>query len=210
VNASHRPRTRATLLELRRTLTEAREGHALLERKREVLLREVWELVRTARQHEARVRERFGAAHHALREARLDVGSEALREALLAPSARTSCQVDSRNLMGVPLPTITLHVDVERLPASAGGGRVSEDVARQRWLEVLGVLGAWAESYGSVWRVAAELARTQRRVNALERAVIPEHVEAVAAIEATLEEAEREGFVCTKRFQARSQEEDGA
>ena len=33
------PRTRASLLQLRQSLGEAREGHALLERKREVLLR---------------------------------------------------------------------------------------------------------------------------------------------------------------------------
>lgn len=203
------PRTRASLLQLRQSLAEARAGHALLERKREVLLREVWELMRAAGQHEHRVRERFEAAHTALREARLDAGTDGMRWALLAPSARTRCTVTSRNLMGVALPRVALHLEPERLTTSALGSPVSEDTARRRWLDVADALGAWAESYGSVWRVAAELARTQRRVNALEQAVIPEHEGAIADIEATLEEAEREGFVRTKRFKTRVADDGG-
>ncbi len=201
------PRTRATLLLLRQSLAEAREGHALLERKREVLLREVWELVRAARQHEGRVRADFDAAHAALREARLDAGSAVVRWALLAPSAHTTCTVEARHLMGVTLPKVRLHVRPERLTTSAGGTPTSLDAARRRWLDVLGSLDVWAETYGAVWRVAAELARTQRRVNALEQVLIPEQEAAIRAIESTLEEADREGFVRTKRVKARLERE---
>ena len=168
-----------------------------------MLLREVWELMRAARQHEGRVRDRFAAAHGALRGARLDAGGEAVRWALLAPSARTTCRVDVRNLMGVSLPSVALTVVPERLTTSAGGTPVALDATRRRWLEVAEVLAVWAETYGSVWRVAAELARTQRRVAALEQVLIPELEEAIRAIEATLEEADREGFVRTKRVKAR-------
>ena len=205
MTASRLPRTRSSLLHLRRSLAEARRGHALLERKREILLRELWELMRTARQHERQVRERFALAHAALREARLDRGTDAMRWALLAPSATTTCRVDARNLMGVLLPSVTLHVHPERLTTSALGSAVSEDAARRRWLDVIDVLGPWAETYGTVWRVAAELARTQRRVNALEQAVIPEHEHAIRAIETALEEGEREGFVRTKRFKIQAE-----
>lgn len=201
------PRTRASLLQLRQALAEARDGHALLERKREVLLREVWSLMRAVRQHEDRIRERFDAAHAALRAARLDAGSDVVRSALLAPSAHTTCSVESRNLMGVVLPKVQVQVRPERLTTSAGGTPASLDVARLRWLEVGQALDVWAETYGSVWRVAAELARTQRRVAALEQVLIPEHEQAIRAIEATLEEAEREGFVRTKRVKARLEAE---
>jgi V/A-type H+/Na+-transporting ATPase subunit D len=201
------PRTRATLLLLRQSLAEAREGHALLERKREVLLREVWELVRAARQHEGRVRTDFDAAHAALRAARLDAGSDGVGWALLAPSAETTCSVETRNLMGVAIPKVRLHVRRERLTTSVGGTPTSLDAARRRWLDVLSALDVWAETYGAVWRVAAELARTQRRVNALEQVLIPEQEAAIRAIESTLEEADREGFVRTKRVKARLERE---
>lgn len=205
--ADNVPHTRAQLLQLRESLAEARDGHQLLERKREVLLREVWDLMRAVRQHEDRVRDRFDAAHAALRAARLDAGSDAVRSALLAPSAQLVASVDARNLMGVSLPKVTLDLREERLTTSAGGTPAQLDVARNRWLDVAKALGAWAETYGSVWRVAAELARTQRRVNALEQVLIPEQEEAIQAIEATLEEAERESFVRAKRVKARLEEE---
>jgi len=206
-NADNVPHTRSTLLQMRQSLSEARDGHALLERKREVLLREVWDLMRAVRQHEGRIRDLFDAAHAALRTARLDAGSDAVRSALLAPSARTACSVDVRNLMGVSLPKVALQVRPERLTTSAGGTPAALDAARLRWLEVAEALGGWAETYGSVWRVAAELARTQRRVSALEQVLIPEQEETIQAIEATLEEAEREEFVRAKRVKARLEEE---
>jgi V/A-type H+-transporting ATPase subunit D len=206
-SADNVPHTRAQLLQLRQSLSEARDGHQLLERKREVLLREVWDLMRAVRQHEDRIRDRFDAAHAALRAARLDAGSDAVRSALLAPSAHLTASVDARNLMGVSLPKIHLQLREERLTTSAGGTPAHLDVARNRWLDVAKALGAWSETYGSVWRVAAELARTQRRVNALEQVLIPEQEQAIRAIEATLEEAERESFVRAKRVKARIEEE---
>lgn len=196
------PRTRATLLDLRRSLQEARDGHALLERKREVLLREVWDLMRAVGQHEGSVRDAFDAAHAALREARLRAGRDAVRSALLAPSAEATCQVGMRSLMGVSLPRIELDVRPHRLTTSAGGTPSSIDATRRRWMTVIEELEVWAEVYASVWRVAAELARTQRRVSALEEVIIPEHEDAIGAIEATLEEGEREEFVRTKRVKA--------
>lgn len=201
------PRTRASLLFLREALAEAREGHELLERKREVLLREVWDLMRAVRQHEDRIRDRFEAAHAAIRAARLDAGRDVVRSALLAPSAQTTCSVDARILMGVQLPKVILQVRPERLTTSAGGTPVVLDEARRRWLDVAEALDVWAETYGSVWRVAAELDRTQRRVSTLEQIVIPEHQRAIRTIEATLEEAEREGFVRSKRVKARLEKE---
>lgn len=205
--AANLPRTRASLLELRRSLQEARDGHALLERKREVLLREVWDLMRAVGQHEGHVRDSFDAAHAALREARLQAGSDAVRSALLAPSAQAACQVSMRSLMGVSLPKVEMEVRPERLTTSAGGTPAAIDATRTRWMKVIEDLEVWAEVYGSVWRVAAELARTQRRVSSLEEVVIPEHETAIRAIEATLEEAEREEFVRTKRVKARIEAE---
>jgi V/A-type H+/Na+-transporting ATPase subunit D len=197
------PRTRASLLALRQARADAREGHALLEHKREVLLREVAELLRVGRQHEARLRSALAAALGALRAARLDGGRDAVDSALLVSSADTACRVTPRSLMGVALPGVTLHVRPEPLTTSAGGTPASLDVARRRWLDTAGELATWAETYGSVWRVANELARTQRRVNALEQVLIPEQEAAIRAIEAMLEEADRESFVRTKRVKAR-------
>jgi V/A-type H+-transporting ATPase subunit D len=44
----------------------------------------------------------------------------------------------------------------------------------------------------SVWRLAGELRKTQRRVNALQHIFIPQYEETVAFIVSSLEERERE------------------
>jgi len=202
--------TRARLLELRRTLVEARAGHAMLERKREVLLREVWGLLRELGHLERDVRRRFGVAYGALREARMAMGSEGLAWAALAPAARTTCVTEARSVMGVSLPLV--HVDLEPLPLpySPFGTSVTMDRTRQRWLEVGEVLGAWAETYSSVWRASAELARTHRRVNALEKLLIPDYEAAIHSIEETLEEQERATFLRGKRVKERKEGQGGS
>lgn len=204
MNAASRPRdagppTRARLLELRRRLADARTGHAMLERKREVLLREVWGLLREMGHLERDVRQRFGAAYGALREARLAMGSEGLAWAALAPAATSACRIEARSVMGVALPLVHLSMEPLPLPYTPFGTSVAMDRARQRWLEVGEVLGAWAETYSSVWRASAELARTQRRVNALEKLLIPGYEKAIRAIEEAMEEQERADFLRGKR-----------
>ncbi len=201
--------TRARLLELRQRCNEARAGHDLLERKREVLLREVWGLLRELHDCERDVRGRFGAAYAALREARLTMGSEGLAWAALAPAARTTCTTEARSVMGVMLPLVHIQVTPLPLPYSPFGTSVTMDRARRRWLEVAEVLGAWAEAYGSVWRASAELARTQRRVNALEKLLIPRYEAAIQAIEAALEEQDRQSFLRAKRVKQRKEADDG-
>lgn len=193
------PATRARLLELRRRVAEARAGHDMLERKREVLLREVWGLIRELGHLEREVRARFGAAYAAVREARLAMGSEGLTWAALAPAARTTCVTEARSVMGVTLPLVHVNVEPLPLPYSPFGTSITLDRARQRWLEVGEVLGAWAETYSSVWRASAELARTQRRVNALEKLLIPDYEAAIHTIEEALEEQERATFLRGKR-----------
>jgi V/A-type H+-transporting ATPase subunit D len=141
-----------------------------------------------------------------VREARLAMGSEGLAWAALAPAARTTCLTEVRSVMGVTLPLV--HVDVAPLPLpySPFGTSVTMDRTRQRWLEVGDVLGAWAEAYSSVWRASAELARTQRRVNALEKLLIPDYEAAIHAIEEVLEEQERATFLRGKRVKEGKEE----
>jgi V/A-type H+-transporting ATPase subunit D len=67
------------------------------------------------------------------------------------------------------------------------------------WIEVGKILGSWIEISGSVWRVAVEVGRTQRRVKALENLVIPRYEAAIRRIEAVLDEQERESFIRIKR-----------
>jgi V/A-type H+-transporting ATPase subunit D len=193
------PPTRTVLLELRRELEQAVQGHAILERKRETLLRELWDLFSEAKHTEREVRERFAQAYKVQREARLVMGIDAMRFAALAPAATTEYSIDVRSVMGVSLPLVAMRVDPLPFPYSPAGISAMFDELRTKWIEAARILGTWTEISGSIWRLADELERTQRCVKALENLLIPKYQAAIQRIQVVLEEQERETFLRTKR-----------
>lgn len=199
------PPTRAVLLDLRRELDQAVQGHAILERKRETLLRELWDLFSEVKHTERDVRERFALAYKIQREARLVMGMDTMRFAGLAPAAKTDYAVEVRSVMGVSLPLVTMRVEPLPFPYSPAGINAVFDELRTRWIEAGKILGTWTEISGSVWRVAAELEQTQRRVNALENLLIPQYQAAIQRIQVVLDEQERESFMRTKRVKERKE-----
>jgi V/A-type H+/Na+-transporting ATPase subunit D len=206
VDPEQMPPTRTSLLELRRDLEQAVQGHAILERKRETLLRELWDLFSEVKHTENDVRECFALAYKVQREARLVMGMDAMHFAALAPAATTDYSVEAHNVMGVSLPLVSMRVLPLPFPYSPVGIRAVFDELRLRWVEVGRKLGAWTEISGSVWRVAAELERTQRRVRALESLLIPKYRSAIRRIEAILEEQERDSFMRAKRMKQQLRE----
>jgi V/A-type H+/Na+-transporting ATPase subunit D len=191
--------TRAVLLELRQELEQTIQGHAILERKRETLLRELWNLVSEVKHNEKEIRSCFARAYQVQREARLLMGATAMDFAALAPAANTESSVDIRAVMGVPLPLVRLQVTPLPFPYSPVGINPIFDELRNRWIEVGRKLATWTEMSGSAWRIATELERTQRRVRALETLLIPKYRAAIERIQALLDEQERDSFMRAKR-----------
>ena len=197
------PSTRTVLLDLRRELDQAVQGHAILEQKRETLLRELWGLLSEVKHTEGEVRQRFASAFKVQREARITMGMDAMRFAALAPAANTDYSVETRSVMGVSLPLVKMRVRPLPFPYSPAGISGIFDELRTKWVEVGQILGSWTEITGSVWRVARELDRTQRRVRVLENLLIPKYQAAIRRIQAVLEEQERDSFMRTKRVKER-------
>jgi V/A-type H+-transporting ATPase subunit D len=66
------------------------------------------------------------------------------------------------------------------------------------FFELLKILTELAAVRTVAWRLAREVRKTQRRVNALEKMVIPTAQETKAYIEAALEEKDRDSFFTSK------------
>ena len=109
--------------------------------------------------------------------------------------------------MGVVVPSVHAQAPENRLSYGFGDTSVTLDQAQREWARVLALMGELAEKVTTVWRLALELRRTQRRVNALERVFIPSYQETLRYIEETLEEKDREELFRTKRAKAMHAEE---
>jgi V/A-type H+-transporting ATPase subunit D len=198
--------TRSNLLSLRRTLELAREGYEILDRKREVLTTELLRVAHDAAVLQDKVWAELAEAYHALEVARLSMGREHLEWAALSVKETIDVDIRLHSIMGVALPVIEAHGAPPETPYGLGDTTVSLDEAAARFRQVLMEIPDLSEIMTTVWRLARELQKTQRRVNALQYIFIPQYEETVAFIESTLEEREREETFRLKRLKSRGAE----
>ncbi len=195
--------TRSNLLRTRESLKLAREGHEILDKKREVLTSELVHVAHDAAALQERVWELLAAAYRALEMARLSMGRERLEWAALSVNETVEVTVRPRSVMGVVIPTVEAHGAPPEMPYSLGDTTVALDEAVACFRRVLAEIPVLSETMTTVWRLARELQKTQRRVNALQYIFIPQYEETVAFIESALEEREREETFRLKRIKSR-------
>ena len=106
--------------------------------------------------------------------------------------------------MGVPVPIVEAHGEPPEMPYSLGDTMATLDEASAAFREVLNRIPELSELMTSVWRLARELRKTQRRVNALQYIFIPDYEDTVDFIESALEEREREETFRLKRLKAKT------
>jgi V/A-type H+/Na+-transporting ATPase subunit D len=197
------PATKSNLLRLREALDVITSGHELLDQKREILLEELVDVQRESGEVRREVEVALSAVYRALREALLAGGRPPLEAEALADAGSQRLRVRERSVMGVIVPLVEVET-TERRPATAPGwGPASVARVRRGVRALLPALVRLAEIEVSCRRLAAELQKTQRRVNALEHLFIPEHRDTIRFIEGSLEEREREAFFHMKRAKAR-------
>ncbi len=192
------PPTRAVLLEARRSLAQAREGHDLLDRKRHALIAYAQDMLTHSQDVEARLDERFQAAYQALSQARLAMGVERVAWVALGAAKETTINLTERSIMGVPLPVAQAEPRRLTLQYSLGDTTAAIDQAVQAFGELFPLVARAAALEASAQRLAREIRRTQRRVNALENVLIPRYEAIVAQVEGALEEKEREDLFRAK------------
>lgn len=194
--------TRSNLIRLQHEVEQARAGYELLDHKREVIVRELLQMIDDAERSVHETETRFGIAYEALIEARMRMGAERLHWASLAPAAKITTAVGLRSIMGVAVPLVQWEVSPLPLAYGLSDTSAALDEARARWLDVAERLGHLAETTTTVWSLATELQKTQRRVNALAHVLIPQLEDNIAQITNVLEEQEREAFVRSKRVKS--------
>ncbi|MBM4039652.1 MAG: V-type ATP synthase subunit D [Planctomycetes bacterium] len=192
------PPTKSSLLTLQRGLDSAQEGYDLLEQKRQILVLELMGRIEAAKRAQADVDAAMAAAFAALRDAALRSGTEALAREAIGIIRRHRLDYRGRPVMGIDLPAVAAeHEPPKPEFSTAAGGALSDEVMK-RFTAALDAIARLAEVENAVLRLASEVRRTQRRVNALDKIFIPDYKETVAYIEDVLEEREREQFVIMK------------
>jgi V/A-type H+-transporting ATPase subunit D len=198
------PPTRSSLLRMKQELQFAREGYEILDKKRRILTLELIRLAHDAEALQEQMWSQLDVAYRTLEQARLTMGQEHMEWAALAVNKTVDVQLKFRGVMGVALPLIEARGKPPEMPYSLGDTTAALDEASVDFREVLESVPQLTELVTSVWRLASELRKTQRRVNALEHIFIPNYTETIAFIESALEEREREETFRLKRLKSKA------
>jgi len=205
----HIPATKSNLLRLSDELTFAREGRDLLDEKREILIMEIMGTLEDAHRKRLNMEKELAKAYKVLAVAKVLLGTDAVRRASLGIQAEADVEIRDRSVMGVVVPVVQVKWHKTQKPRySFIGTTYALDNATQRFSKCLELLVELAEIETSLWRLATELKKVQRRFNALDNILIPDYDETVKYIQYTLEEKERETLFQLKRVKEKLQQQE--
>ncbi len=191
--------TRINLIKTKKTLKQSKSGLELLERKRDVLMRELRHFAYDAKKLREEVNEVLARAFQNLVESKVIMGSENVMNVALAFSLKENFVLDHRSIMGVTVPIIKMQTDEDAKPEYGfDDTSVLLDSAFNEFSNVLEQIAQLAELEGAVYNIANDIQKTQKRVNALKHVFIPKYTEIVKRIELVLEEKDREEFIRLK------------
>ncbi len=188
--------TKANLMATQKSLSLAKLGYELMDRKRNILVREMMQLVDEAKEVESTINEAYKKAYASLQKANITLG-------LCSDYARTvplddTLKVDYKSVMGVEIPQITLGEQDMKNYYGFDTTNSYLDEAYFNFNEAKKLSVKLVETQTSIYRLADAIKKTQKRANALNNIMIPRFTQTVKFISEALDEKEREDFTRLK------------
>lgn len=184
--------TKGNLIALKRSLSLAKLGYDLMDRKRNILIREMMGLIDTANKVQSQIDETFSRAYNALQKANITLGI--IDNISKTVPIELGINITSRSVMGVEIPIVTYEDKPPKPYYNFSTSNSMLDDAFISFYRVKQLTAVLAEIENSVYRLANSIRKTQRRANALRNIIIPRFEQNVKFITEALEEKEREEF----------------
>ncbi len=185
--------TKGNLMSSKKSLKLAKLGFELLDRKRNILIREIMALINRAEKIQKLIDSTYSKAYLALQNANITLGiCSELSETV---PVENSLEISYRSVMGVEIPMLSSNIkDVSYVPYGLYSTNSSLDNAYNCFVEVKKLTVELAEVENSVYLLANAIKKTQKSANALKNVMIPKFENRVKTITEALEEKEREEF----------------
>ncbi len=192
--------TKANLIKAKNSLEFSKKGFELLDRKRTVLIREMMTLIDEANELEQIIDTSFRNGYEALKLANITMGTENMEEMSLSFEREKDYNIIFKSVMGVETPIIKREAD-SKIMTESGLFRtnLAFDNAVIEFIDMKNIIYNLAEVESTVYKLALEIKKTQKRANALEKIQIPRYEKTIKYIDEVLEEKEREDFFRLKK-----------
>ncbi|MDR1899568.1 MAG: V-type ATP synthase subunit D [Treponema sp.] len=199
--------TKSNLIRVKERLATAEEGYDLLEQKREILVMELMQKVEQVKMLERDLDARVASAYPVLKRMLIVAGRE--RADRISEHIRYPFELREKPVQaaGMTLPGLEIHLPEAELKYSPANSFAECDETVLEFFELLKICTELAAVRTVAWRLAREVRKTQRRVNALEKMVIPTARETRVYIESALEERDRDSFFTSKLLKRKAGKE---
>ncbi len=184
--------TKGNLMSAKNTLRLSRQGYEMLDKKRNILIREMMLLIDEAKAVESKIKETFHSAYIALENANIMMGLNAVSDFAHSAAIEDSISLTLRSVMGVEIPVVHMEKSAPQPLYSFYSTTSALDEAKIGFERVKVLSVRMAEIENAVYRLAQSIKKTQKRANALSNITIPRYEALTKEIAAALEEKERE------------------
>lgn len=195
--------TKSNLLSIKEQLSVAEDGYELLEQKREILVMELMRLVETVKLLEQKIKKKVEESYPSLKKMLMAVGGDRVER--ISASIHYDFKITEKpvTIAGMQFNSIDVELPKKQLFYSYMDTFADTDKVMSEFFDLLALLTQMASIRTIVWRLATEVKKTQRRVNALDKMVIPQARETKKYIESVLEERDRENIFVLKTLKSR-------
>lgn len=190
--------TKGNLMLAKNSLALAHQGYDLMDKKRNILLKELMSLIDEAKDIQEEIDQTFTKAYACLQRANIEHGISKVRELAFTVPIEDSIRIQTRSIMGTEIPHVKYDAKQNDLTYSFSTTRESIDIAREAFREVKDLTIKLSMVENSAYRLATNIKKTQKRANALKNITIPMYSNLVYTISNALEEKEREEFTRLK------------
>ena len=196
--------TKGNLIKARKSLALAQNGFELMDRKRNILIREMMSQVEKVKVLREQITSAYQTGYYLLQQANMSSGMiTAITEQIKVDD---SIKLTYRSVMGVEVPNIIDHQpESVEVPYGLEGTSSRIDEAYIQFQKVKQITLVLAEVDNSIYRLANAISKTQKRANALKNVVIPRYQSSIKEMTESLEEKEREEFSRMKVIKAQKE-----
>ena len=195
--------TKGNLILAKNSLALSRQGFDLMDKKRNILIRELMELISEATDIQKEIDVTFSNAYKALQKANIQMGIHEVEQVSLSVPVENSIRIKRRSVMGTEIPKVEYVKKSGKPSYSFYGTKMSLDEACAEFEKVKELTIRLAEIENSAYRLAYNIKKTQKRANALQNITIPKYEKLSKEIQEYLEEKEREDFTRLKVIKKR-------
>ena len=195
--------TKGNLILAKNSLALANQGYELMDKKRNILIRELMELIDQANDIQEQIDSTFTHAYKCLQHANIEHGISLVSQLAYTVPIEDSIKIKSRSIMGTEIPLVDYTPDENQPTYSFSTTDESIDRAREAFRKVKELTIKLSMIENAAYRLATNIKKTQKRANALKNITIPTYTTLVSSISNALEEKEREEFTRLKVIKQR-------